>query len=512
MSRRVRFARTAAALALVTLVASCGSGGAATGIPVADGELRLAAQFVPRSGYAMDTDDAYGLYQLGVTETLVAAGSDGRVRPGLATDWTPVDDRTWRFTLRPGVTFQDGTPLTPEAVATALGWVAGVAAPPRAVKGIGLTAAADGTGAVRVSTAKPDPILPLRLSSVNTAILAPSAYEPGTPPSVRGTGTGPMRLVEAEGNRTARLERNDSYWGGRAQLARVAVQYVTDPTARALALRAGDVDIAQGLPESSLLEFTGPNGYDNQTVPAPRTASLLLNLSAKPFDDLRARQAVAKAIDRTALAEQALAGSATPASELFGGAVPFGSTDAPAPADPAGARALLEQAGYGPQNPLRVRLATYPNRAELPTLATAVQGMLREVGIDAQIRVAEYAPQEAQILAGDFDMFVLSRSYLTDVPDAGATLSSDYSCAGSYNVNHYCSAEFDALIGPLSTSTDPLARQAIFRQAARKLVDDVAGVPLIHSQENGVARGVSGYTVDPLGKRLVTTGLTRTSS
>ncbi|WP_255621395.1 ABC transporter substrate-binding protein [Pseudonocardia sp. DSM 110487] len=491
-------------IAVLALLAACGRGGGGEGgTPVPDGELRIAAQFSPRSGYAIDTDDAYILTQLGATEALTAASADGQVRPALAESWSQIDPLTWRFVLRSGVTFHDGTPLTPAAVVTALGYVAGVAAPPRALRGLGLAAVEDGADAVRIATAHPDPILPLRMSSPNAVILAPSAYAGGAP-SVIGTGTGPMRLTAVEGTQQAVLERFDGYWGGRPALARVSATFVDDPSARALALRAGDVDIAQGLPESTLLEFSAGSGFDDQTVAAPRTVSLLMNQSAAPFDDARIRQAVTRAVDRTALAEQALAGSAVPASELFGPAVAWGA-QGPAPApDVAGARALLTEAGHGPDNPLRVRLWTYQNRPELPTLATAVQAMLREAGIDAEIQIGEYGTQEPEVLAGRYDMFLLSRSYLTDVPDAGATLRSDYTCDGSYNINHYCSAAFDSLVGTLDTTTDVAARQDVFRAAASMLVDDAVGVPLVHSLENGVSHNVVGYTLDPMTKQLVT--------
>ncbi|TWF77681.1 peptide/nickel transport system substrate-binding protein [Pseudonocardia hierapolitana] len=492
---------------VLALFAACGRGpGTDGGTPVPDGELRIAPQFSPRSGYAIDTDDPYILTQLGVTEALTSATADGQVRPALAESWTQVDPLTWRFVLRAGVTFHDGTPLTPAAVVTALGHVAGVAAPPRALRGLGLTVVEDGANSVQVATTHPDPILPLRMSSPNAVILAASAYTGGAP-SVIGTGTGPMRLTAVEGAQRASLERFDGYWGGRPALARVTTTFVTDPAARALALRAGDVDIAQGLPESSLLEFSAGSGFDEQTVAAPRTVLLLLNQSAAPFSDPRIRQAVARAVDRTALAEQALAGSAIPASELFGPAVAWGAHEPPPAPDIEGAKALLVQAGHGPDNPLPVRLWTYQNRPELPTLATAVQAMLREVGIDAEIRIGEYGTQEPEVLAGRYDMFLLSRSYLTDVPDAGATLRSDYACDGSYNLNHYCSPAFDSLVARLDTATDAGTRQDVFRAAARMLVDDVVGVPLVHSQENGVSRNVVGYTLDPMAKQLVTSQL-----
>jgi peptide/nickel transport system substrate-binding protein len=507
MPRATRRSRTLAGACLaagLALVTACGGGGQTTGTIQPDGELRMALQFSPRSGYAMDTDDAFLLHQFGASETLVNAGSDGRPQPALATSWSRLDPATWRFELRPDVTFQDGAPLDSAAVVNALSWVTGAAAPPRAVKGLGLTAVADGPAAVRITTTKPDPILPLRMSSVNTAILSPAAYSGDAPPRILGTGTGPMRLTAADGVRQAVLERNDGYWGPKPGVRKVTATYVSDPAARALALRAGDVDIAQGLPESSLPEFTGDGGFTNSAVAAPRTVSLLMNQSAQPFADIRVRQAVEKALDRTALAEQALAGAALPASELFGPAVAWGSQDPPAAPDVEAAKALLAQAGHGPDNPLTVRLQTYPNRPELPTLATAVQGMLREIGIDAQIRIGEYATQEPDLLAGRYDLYLLSRNYLTDVPDAGATLASDYSCAGSYNLNRYCSPKFDALLAPLGTTADPAARQDAFRAASAKLTADVAGIPLVHSQENGAARNVSGYIVDPLAKDLVT--------
>jgi peptide/nickel transport system substrate-binding protein len=501
---RHRCSLLATVTAVLALIAACGGEpGTQRGTPVPDGELRIAAQFSPRSGYAIDTDDAFILTQLGATEALTSATADGQVRPMLAESWTQVDPLTWRFVLRPGVTFQDGTPLTPAAVVTALSYVAGVAAPPRALRGLGLTVAEDGANAVRVNTARPDPILPLRLSSPNAVILASSAYTGGAP-SVTGTGTGPMRLTSVEGTQRALLERFDGYWGGRAALARVTATFVNDPAARALSLRAGDVEIAQGLPESSLLEFSADSGFDDQTVAAPRTVSLLMNQSAAPFSDLRIRQAVTRSIDRSALAEQALAGSALPASELFGPAVAWGAQDPPPAPDVEGAKVLLAQAGHGPDNPLQVRLWTYQNRPELPTLATAVQAMLREAGIDAEIQIGDYGTQEPEVLAGRYDMFLLSRSYLTDVPDAGATLRSDYACDGSYNLSHYCSPAFDSLIATLDTTTDAGTRQDVFRAAARTLVDDAVGVPLVHSQENAVARNVVGYTLDPLTKQLVT--------
>ncbi|WP_226369856.1 ABC transporter substrate-binding protein [Pseudonocardia oceani] len=502
--------RACALVLLACLLTACGTAAAPSGgAVVPDGAVTIGLQFAPRSGLAIDTDDAFLLTQLGAVETLVSVDAERRAQPGLATGWTRTDPTTWRFTLRPDVVFHDGAPLTADAVVGALGYVTGVAAPPRAVASAGITAEADGD-AVLVRTASPDPVLPLRLSAPGTAILAPSAYAGDGPPSVVGTGTGLLTITEADPAQGITLARFERYWGERAQVASVSARFLPDPTARALAFRAGDVDIVIGLDEAAVLELQATPDVQVQTVPTVRTASLYLNQSTAPFSDVRVRRAVALAVDRTALGEQALADSALPASELFGPAVPWGATGPAPAADPAAAAALLAEAGYGPGNPLTVRLWTYPNRSELPTLATAVQAMLAGAGVTADIRLGEYAAQEPELLAGRYDMMLLSRNLLTDLPDAAGVLSSDYGCAGTYNINRYCSPAFDALVAGLVDVPDPAARQDVFARASQLLEADAVGVPLVHTVVSTASRGVTGFAPDPADRVFVTPELART--
>jgi peptide/nickel transport system substrate-binding protein len=311
------------------------------------------------------------LARFGVVETLVALDAAGGPVPGLAVSWQRQDARTWRFELRQGVAFHDGSPLTAAAVVTALRYISSVPAPPRAIAGIGLQAIAAGPDAVLVSTTAPDPILPLRLSSGSLGILAPAAYAGSGNPDVIGTGTGPLQLIEVNGTQGASLVRYDDYWGEQAAAARITVRYVPDPQARALAVLAGDANVAEGLPQASLAELSAAPGVVVESYPAARTIELLMNQSAPPFSDIRVRRAVTAAIDRPALAAQVLAGTALPAADLFGPAVPWGATEPPPGPDLDKARRLLAEAGYGPGRSLSVRLWTFPNRPELPLLATA---------------------------------------------------------------------------------------------------------------------------------------------
>ncbi|WP_197686158.1 ABC transporter substrate-binding protein [Actinoplanes derwentensis] len=486
---------------LALTLAAC-SGGAAP-VTTVNGEIAVAMQFPPRSAYAFDADDGALLMTLGVAETLTSVDASAQPAPGLATGWEQTaDPKIWRFTLRDGVTFHDGTPLTADAVVTALTYISTVSAPPRAVRDIGLTVEADGAGAVLIGTSMADPVLPLRMSSGNLGILAPSAYAAGGQPQVVRTATGPYVLSAVNGADSAVLERNDAYWGAAPAASKVTVRYVTDPQSRALALQSGDVQFAEGLPHAATAQVEAAGGAVT-AYPAARTVELLLNQSAEPFNDLRVRRAVTAAIDRPTLAAQVLQGAATPAADLFGTAVPWGSRVPPPAADLAEAKSLLTQAGYGPGKPLTVRLWTFPNRPEMPVLATAIQSMLGEAGIKVEVTVGDYSAQEPKVLAGDFDMFLNSRSYLSDFADAASVLTSDYTCKGSYNIDHFCSPEFDTLVGTLATTSDVTARQKVFTQAAGILTDQAAGVMIVHPNNTAGTRGVTGFTPDPLGVRPV---------
>ncbi|MDN5918102.1 MAG: ABC transporter substrate-binding protein [Pseudonocardia sp.] len=508
MTRRVRIAAGLAVLML--LVAGCGGAAAEQGAAQPDGELTVALQFPPRSAYAFDADDGARLQSLGVAETLTSVDENVAPVPSLATAWEQSPDgRSWRFTLRPGVRFHDGAPMDSAAVVTALSYVAGVSAPPRAIRGIGFAVAADGPDAVRITTSAPDPVMPLRMSSGSLGILSPAAYAGGEAPNVVRTATGPYVLDTVNGTDSAVLLRNDAYWGTPSGAKRVTVRYVTDPQTRALALQSGDVQFAEGLPNASLAQLRS-SGAEVIEYPSARTVELLLNQSAAPFADLRVRQAVTKAIDRPVLAQQVLGGAATPSADLFGAAVPWGVTRPPPAADVEGAKALLAEAGYGPDRPLTVRLQTFPNRPEMPVLATAIQAMLAPAGITVAIEVGDYDAQEPDVLAGRYDMFLNSRSYLSDYPDATSTLSSDYTCAGSYNIDQFCSPAYDALIARLPGVSDVGQRQQMFARAARMLTDQAVGVMVVHPRNAAGLNGASGFEPDPLDLVPVLPPLVRT--
>ena len=118
-------------MALALAVAGCGTfDSAASSNP---DRLVISLQFAPRANYALETDDAFVLSQVGCLETLVRYNAEsGELEPMLATAWKQTEPTAWDFTLRQGVTFQDGSPLTAQSVVGALQHVLDAQAPPRA--------------------------------------------------------------------------------------------------------------------------------------------------------------------------------------------------------------------------------------------------------------------------------------------------------------------------------------------------------------------------------------------
>ncbi len=469
--------------------------------PQSASKLTVAMSFPPRAGLSVFSDDAFLLTRLGVTETLVRANSSGDAAPLLATSWNQLTPTSWRFTLRTGVTFHDGTALDAAAVVNSITKAVGSAAPPRALRGVGLAASVVDPRTVDVTTTRPDPLVPLRLSSPGSAILAPSAYSSAVPAP---TGTGIYRVEKFTPNERIELEAVKHWSGRNATIERVTARLIADPAARVAALRAGEIDLAEGVPAAQLTTLNKDSNLRVLIHDLPRTTTLYLNTSKPPFDSLTARKAIDLSIDRNALAASLLEGAALPAAGYFGPAVAWDPDVTPPTQNVSEARRLGESAKL----PKKIRLWTYTARAELPDLAVAIKDMLAKAGIDVEVTVAEYATQEPEVLGGRFDMFLLSRSYMVDIPDPAAFLQSDFTCAGGYNLNRFCDTRLDSELAGIGNLTKRSDRERIFASAARTLDLDVIGVPILHDRARiAHSRKLTGLVPDPLEQRLLTSEL-----
>lgn len=505
MTHQIRFA---AGFALLGLAATaCGVGGAEGARSESNGgTIVYADQFGPMAAWAPETDDAHTLTRAGCLETLIRYEPDGTLSPNLATQWNKVEPTVWEIGLREDVQFQDGTPMDAEAVAGALQHVLDAKAPARAfnpdlVSGVEAT----GEATIEVTTTAPDALMPLRLASPNTGILAPKAYAE-TRIDIMEACTGPFTVVDEVPRQSLHLERNDSYWGDKAQVAKVEVQYVIDGAARATMAQTGEAQIAAAIPAVNRAALEGdPGSVALHERPIPRTTVMLLNNSRPPFDDPLVRQAMQHALNLEAIASTVYEGGASAAVGPFSPEDPWAPEDAEPPTfDPDEARRLLNQANVDPGS-MTIELIAYNERPEFGDLAAVIQDQLSQLGIAVKIKTGEYASFEPELLSGNYDAALLSRGYLVDLADPAGYLLSDYSCGGSYNIASYCDPDTTALIEQAAATEDIDSRHELYGQIAQNLQRDAASVFLVHEHVMvATSTNIENFDVHPLEYRVLT--------
>ena len=496
LPRRRRFV---AGLLLAPLLSGCfaSEGGDESSDSTDGSRLRVAMAFPPAENFNPYGADATLLSRLGVTEGLTRLDANGAAAPALAESWNRENDRSWLFTLR-DATFQDGTEVSPKAVAAALTRAASAEPVTAALSGVELTAEAADDGRVRVSTAEPDPALPLRLSSPGLVVLSAKAYAKKDSVSPVGTATGPFELTKVTGTTAATLDRFDDYWGGRAQASGVDAKFIADGTARTNALRTGGSDIAEAVPVSQAASLDKATRRETATT---RTTSLLLNTETGAFKDPRTRAAARGAVDTSALAKGVYEGHADPGVGVYGPALTWAADKRIKPAGRAGAAGA---------DGTSVTVATYDNRPELPEVAQVLKQQLEKAGFKVRLEVREYSRLESDALAGKFDAFVSARNTMLDTGDPVSILASDYTCEGSYNLALLCDKKVDKAVSEAESVVDTAKRQDTAMTAEAAILGTDAVVPLVHQRIiTGIGATVSGVVLDPYERSLVGVGTRR---
>ncbi|MFV0373468.1 ABC transporter substrate-binding protein, partial [Microbacterium sp.] len=278
-----------------------------------------------------------------------------------------------------------------------------------------------------------------------------------------------------------------------ALVAGIDASFVPDGTARAAALRASEVDVAETIPISQI----GLLDEDMlEEVFMPRTTHLSLNTESGPFADPAMRAAARAAVDPSSITDGIYEGHADPAVGLLGPAVPWA---AELRGDVASSTAAAS--GEGVEN----TLATYTDRAENPEIAVLLEAQLEAAGFVVTQDVREYAHMETDMLSGAFDAVIVSRNIMLDTGDPLSALTQDFGCDGGYNISQLCDPTIDALLNAgLAFEPGPQRQQATMDAEAAILQAD-ATIPLVHER---VIRGDLGTMTDvvndPLERLLIT--------
>lgn len=502
-------AAAAVTLSLAVLTA-CGSnpqngpGTAAAGNDVLD-------VIGPYEVHGLDPATAEGIFtRLQVAETLVDADGTGRLRPGLATEWkASKNGLVWEFTLREGAAFHDGTPVDAATVVSALETARSSEA--NTLSTAPITAVRAQGESVVIELSKQFAPLPAVLAATSTQILAPSSYaEDGTVAQV--VGSGPYKVVDVAPPSRIELEAFDGYDGEPAAIDRVVYSSVGRAENRALMAESGQSDITFGMDPTSLQRVKGKPGVRVESALLPRTIVLKLNAGHPALSDERVRRALSMAMDRSAMATAVLRDPDIAATQMFPPSLEAWHNAGlePLTHDVKGAALLLEEAGWTTGadgvrakngKPLRLSLLTFPDRSELPTMATAIQAALAEVGVAVEVRVDNSSEIPAGHADGSLDMALFTRNFAL-VPDPTVTLMKDYPAkGGDWGAMNWSDPGMQAALHRLAIDLDHTGSQS---QSARETVagalqDQLPVVPVSWYRQSVIVNdSVEGFALDPL--------------
>ena len=427
--------------------------------------------------------------------------------PLLATKWTQKSPTVWRFDLRHGVKFHDGTPFTADDVLFTFKRAA--------VDGSDMTGSVASFKEARkiddytieVETATPNPILPDVLTTLGIMSKKWCEENKAEKPvdrrkgientaSFKANGTGPFRLKERQPSVRTVLVRNFNYWDKvESNLDEVVFTPIGNDATRVAALLSGETDVMEPVPLQDV-ERVKSGGFT--VLQGPELRTIFLGMDQKrdelqfssvkgknPFKDVRVRRAFYQAIDIETIKSRVMRGASTPTALMVGPGVRGFQPDMNKrlPYDPEASKKLLAEAGYpsGFEVTLNCPNDRYVNDA---AICQAVAANLARVGVKINLAAETKVSYFPKILRRDTSFYLLGWTpSTTDSHDALSALMAtpDGKGQGQFNLGWYSNAKFDDLTHKIQSETDEKKRNEMIREAFKIHQDDVGHIPL-HQQ------------------------------
>ncbi len=488
----MRMTAAAALMALLAAIAvGCGSGSDDTGrLPTAgSAETRAASDAeVPEVRWALNASlqalnittapDGTSVSLLAnVLQGLLAYDRDGNLRPSLASSWRAVSPTEYRYTLRSGVRFSDGKPVTPEDILYSMRF----AMNPRtggaassfylSVKSIDQTAPDE----ITVKLRHPDPgwkYTPGHWSGwiyeKAAAVKAGSKF--GGPRGIP-IGSGPYEITQFSSDHVT-FVRNPYYAGQRPKAARVTVSFITDDATRLAAMQSGDIDGTFTVPLEDTAQWQKVPSVDLLSVGSPNITYLFFNTTRAPFDDVHVRRALMYAFNREAVVRNLLHGNARVANTIVPPELWVNENLTPEQVE-------ARRADLGPEYPYDIEKAKaelaksrYPRgfsttviytsaSAEVGTGMQVLAQSLKELNVDLKLRTITDA-DFAKLFVPRPDFSLVAGPGAADYPDPlnlmGQALCSCQAVPNGFNMSGYKNEQLDSLIADATADPDATTR------------------------------------------------------
>ena len=465
-------------------LAMSGAGVALASLPLpAHAQAKRSGEIAAGLSERMLTLDPANHYSISATsvlrhiyDPLVDVTNDSKFIPALAESWRAVNNTTWRFTLRKGVTFHDGTPFNADSVVFTLKRVRDNT---KLIKSFVYqdldSVEKDGDYAVVVTSKRPFGSLPAHLTMLG--MLPPSAGKGEEAFFAKPIGTGPFRFANWTHGDQIALTANPSYWKpGVPKVEKVTFRFIPELSTRTAALRAGELHVIDRVTPDLVETLKGTRGVKVLDVPAIEAQRWIFQLAKEPVKDQRLRQAISLAIDRNVIIKELLRGYGRPADNPVPPGL-IGHASLPAKAyDPEKARQILKQAGLTNVSlDIVLMKDLYPKQLEV---TQAVAAMLGEVGIKLNIKNLEIATAREQRTAGTYDLFFSGWAHMPHDPDW--YFGQWFTKAGSEKLTRYANPRVEQLIIE-GRVPDPKVRQAKYEELERIVWDEDAELWLYYT-------------------------------
>jgi peptide/nickel transport system substrate-binding protein/oligopeptide transport system substrate-binding protein len=417
-------------------------------------------------------------------EGLTRHRGDGQAELGLANTMRCTADKlSCRFTLKPGLRFSDGTPITAATFAAGFARLHDpktTAPNAKLFEGI-KSIAADDPATVTVILHRPLPWLDELLAQPALAALPmhriAAAGDRWTSDRPLVT-SGAYRLTGWRLGDRLTLARNPTWHDRPARTPVIVWQPAEDKLAALRRFRAREADTISDIPGSRIEWVRKHLPGAARIAPYAGTYYLAFNTRKPPFDDVRVRRALSMAIDRGWIATRLMGTGETGALGLVPPVLGGRDPDVFATPDRSAAiRRLLAKAGYGPEHPL-VFDVRFNSGGDHRRIAVVLAAMWRPYGVEARLLNSEAALHFAALRLGDFQ---LARSgWIADVPRPENFIAVHLGGAGAVNYSGYADAEYDRLVAQALDTVDPIARAALLRTAEERLLRAAPILPIYH--------------------------------
>jgi len=498
---RMKIERKMAATALFVALS-------AVGVVASAQTVRIANQ---GDALSMDPHSLNETLQLSVTgnvyEPLVGRNKDLSLTPMLATSWKQTSPTVWRFELRKGVQFHDGTPFTADDVVFSLARTQVEGSDMKSYTNDFKEVRKIDSHTVEIETKTPFPILPDVLSLVYIMSKKWCETNQATVPvdrrkgventaSFKANGTGPFRVRERQPNVRTVFTRNGSYWGKiEGNVTEVVFTPIGNDATRVAALLSGEVDVMEPVPVQDIDRVN--SSANTRAVTGPELRTIFLGMDQKrdellysnvkgknPFKDKRVRQAFYQAIDIEGIKKTVMRGASNPSAQLVGpGINGFQPEMKRLPYDVEAAKKLMAEAGYpnGFEVSMNCPNDRYVNDGRIcQTVAANLSRINVKINLQAETK-GTYFPK---VLRRDTSFYMLGWTPATY--DAHNAMNAIMRCvddkgAGQFNLGAYCNPKVDELTLKVQAETDKDKRNAYIKEAFDLHAADVGHIPL-HQQ------------------------------